>query len=60
MTEKGKTREKEEEKGAAPEGRGALFACAYLTVIFAIVIEKYNKYKIIVLLHDKELLWEKH
>ena len=49
-------------KGRRSEGRGALFACAYVTVVFVVVVvmKKYNKYNIIVLFHDKELLWEKH
>ena len=60
MAEKFESSEKVEEKGAAPEGGRSLFACAYLTVIFAVVMKGYNKYNIIVLFHDKELLWEKH
>lgn len=60
MAEKFELSEKVEEKGAAPEGGRSLFACAYRTVIFTVVIKGYNKYNIIVLFHDKELLWEKH
>lgn len=52
--------EKVGEKGAAPEGGRSLFACAYLTVIFTVVMKEYNKYNIIVLFRDKELPWEKH
>ena len=58
MEEKGK---RKGEKERAPLRReGALFACAYVTVVFAVVMKGYNKYNIIVLFHDKELLWEKH
>ena len=61
MEEKGKKREKVRRKGRRSGGRGALFACAYVTVVFVVVVmKKYNKYNIIVLFHDKELLWEKH
>ena len=66
MAEKGKKREKIEEKrkdrrkGRRSGGRGALFACAYVTVVFAVVMKRYNKYNVIVLFYDKELLWEKH
>ena len=60
MEEKGKRREKVRRKGRRSGGRGALFACAYVTVVFAVVMKGYNKYNIIVLFYDKELLWEKH
>ena len=60
MAEKFESSEKVEEKGAAPDGGAPFVCCAYVTVLFAVVMKGYNKYNIIVLFYDKELLWEKH
>lgn len=60
MAEKGKKREKIEEKGVAPEG-GALFLCAHMVrVVFAVVTKRYNKYNKIVSFYYKKQVWEKH